>query len=184
MSGTSMAAPHVSGAVARFLSTHPSSPPGQVRKLVRAAGRLDWHAHTDPGWSGVADRDAPSRLLDIEALLGPGLLRVWLSSDGFRIADDGAQRQVRVDVQRGGGYTGGVRLKVKGLRPTVGSARFDRPGPRLDGLNGLGARLNLRLTATGNDRRRELDVTARGSGGLLTASRALGPFVDRRPHGR
>ena len=88
----------------------------------------------------------PSRLLDVAALLGPGELRVWLSTDGFRIAGGAAERQARVDVQRGGGYAGSVRLKVVGLRPKVGSARFDRPGPRLKGLNGLGARLNLRLT--------------------------------------
>jgi hypothetical protein len=171
MTGTSMAAPHVTGAVARFLATHPTSPPMQVRKLVRAAGRLDWHIRTDPNWSGVSDRDAPSRLLDVAALLGPGDLRVWLSSDGFRIAGVATRRQARVDVQRGGGYVGNVRLKVMGLGPEAGSARFDRPGPRLHGLNGLGARLSLRLRAT--DHRRQLTVTARGPGGVPAASRVI-----------
>jgi subtilisin family serine protease len=179
MTGTSMAAPHVSGAVARYLSTHPVSPPMQVRKLVRAAGRLDWHIRTDPNWSGVDDRGAPARLLDMAALLGPGELRVWLSSEGFRIAADSVERQVRVDVQRGGGYTGSVRLKVLGLRPKVGSARFDRPGPRIKGLNGLGARLNLRVAGTSHDGLRQLDVTAQGPGGAPAGSRALGLLVDR-----
>ena len=147
MTGTSMAAPHVTGAVARFLSTHPAAPPGQVRKLVRAAGRLDWDARTDPNWSGVDDRDAPARLLDVAALLGPGELRVWLSTDGFRVAGGAAQRQARVDVQRGGGYTGGVHLKVNGpaaqgrlgtLRPSGTDAQGpQRPGrpsePAVDG---------------------------------------------------
>jgi subtilisin family serine protease len=173
MTGTSMAAPHVTGAVARYLAAHPSSPPEQVRKLVRAAGRLDWHMRTDPDWSGVADRDPPARLLDVAALTGPGELRVWLSTDGFRIARGAASRQVRVDVQRGGGYAGGVRLKVVGLKPGIGSARFDRPGPRLKGLNGLGARLSLRLNDGGGGRR-QVRVTARGGAGTLSGSRTLG----------
>ena len=179
LTGTSMAAPHVAGAVARFLATHPATPPGQMRKLVRAAGRLDWDIRSDPIWSGVSDRDAPGRLLDVAALLGPGELRVWLSIDGFRLAGGPARRQARVDVQRGGGYAGGVRLDVVGLRPKVGSARFDRPGPMLKGLNGLGARLSLRLEATSHDGRRELSVTARGPAGIAAGSHALGLVVDR-----
>jgi hypothetical protein len=115
----------------------------------------------------------------VGALLGPGELRVWLSSEGFRIAADNVQKQVRVDVQRGGGYTGGVRLKVLGLRPKVGSARFDRPGPRLKGLNGLGARLNLRVMGTSRDGLRQLSVTAQGPGGAPAGSGALGLLVDR-----
>jgi subtilisin family serine protease len=173
MTGTSMAAPHVAGAAARFLATHPSSPPGQVAKLVRAAGRLDWHTRTDPSWSGVADRDGPSRLLDVSALLGPPQLRVWVSTDSFRYAGERARRQARVDVQRGGGYAGGVRLKVVGLRPAVGSARFDRPGARLKGLNGLGARLEVRLTGTSGTSRRSVSIAAEGQTGIPTASRPL-----------
>jgi hypothetical protein len=179
MTGTSMAAPHVTGAVARFLAAHPASPPGQVAKLVRAAGRLDWHTRTDPSWSGVADRDAPGRLLDIAALLGPPQLRVWVTTDGFRVAQR-AYREVRIDVQRGGGYAGGVRLKVVGLRPKVGSARFDRPGARLNGLNGLGARLQVRLTGTSGTSHRPVSIAAEGQTGIPTASRhlALGRRVN------
>jgi subtilisin family serine protease len=179
MTGTSMAAPHVSGAVARFLATHPSSPPGQVRKLLRAAGRLDWHTRTDPSWSGVSDRDAPGRLLDVTALLGPPQLRVWVTSDGSRPARASAFRQARVDVQRGGGYAGGVRLKVLGLRPDAGAAHFDRPGARLNGLNGLGARLRLRLTSDDSDGRRPVSVAAKGQTGIPIAIRPLGAIGRR-----
>ena len=71
MTGTSMAAPHVTGAVARYLASHPGTPPGVVRDIVRGAGRLDWEIESDPVWSGVADPDDPHRLLDVAALNGP-----------------------------------------------------------------------------------------------------------------
>ncbi len=59
MTGTSMAAPHVTGAVARYLADHPSTPPDKMRRLVRAAGRLDWNIKSDPVWSSANDSDPP-----------------------------------------------------------------------------------------------------------------------------
>ncbi len=52
-SGTSMAAPHVTGAVARYLADHPGTPPDRMRRIVRAAGRMDWNPKSDPLWYGV-----------------------------------------------------------------------------------------------------------------------------------
>jgi subtilisin family serine protease len=56
-SGTSMAAPHVAGAVARYLEAQPGAPPTQVRAAIDAA--------TDPGVTGRAPGD-PDRLLFLE----------------------------------------------------------------------------------------------------------------------
>lgn len=178
MTGTSMAAPHVTGAVARYLAAHPGTPPGQMRELLRASGRLDWEIRTDPTWSGVADPDDPKRLLDVGFLTGPPDLRVWLSAKSFKMGGNSTARQARVDLQRGGGFSGEVQLSLSGLRAKVGTASLDRPGANLVGLDGLDARLNLRLKRGARDGRRQLSVVAQSPGGP-TGSRALELIVDR-----
>ena len=47
ISGTSMASPHVAGAAALFLSTHPGATPAQVRTALRDAGTTDWVGDPD-----------------------------------------------------------------------------------------------------------------------------------------
>ena len=178
MTGTSMAAPHVTGAVARYLAGHPGTLPGQMRDLIRAAGRMDWEIASDPVWSGVADPDDPHRLLDVAALVGPPELRVWLSTDRFPVGEGDARRQARVDLQRGGGYGGLTQLSVAGLPRKVGRATFAQPGASLAGLDGLDARLDLRIEGTARDGRRQLSVDAVSAEGLV-ANRPLELVVDR-----
>ena len=48
LSGTSMAAPHVTGAVALFKASRPLATPAQVKVALRAAGNHDWKLGTDP----------------------------------------------------------------------------------------------------------------------------------------
>lgn len=47
ISGTSMASPHVAGAAALYLSTHPGATPATVRTDLRAAGTFDWTGDPD-----------------------------------------------------------------------------------------------------------------------------------------
>jgi subtilisin len=180
LSGTSQATPHVTGAVARYLAEHPGTSPTRMRQLVRAAGRLDWFPSSDPGWSGVSDRDPPNRVLDMAALEGDADLRVWLSRARVPVGrGDGTTHRLRVDVQRIGGWDGEVDLGLSGLPGAVGTAAFDLGGPRLEGIDDLGARLTLRLKRDGPQGRRELEVTAQGSSASPSASRALVLIVDR-----
>jgi subtilisin len=47
ISGTSMASPHVAGAAALYLSTHPDASPAQVRAALISAGTTDWSGDPD-----------------------------------------------------------------------------------------------------------------------------------------
>jgi subtilisin len=46
--GTSFASPHVAGAAALYLSTHPKASPSQVRRALINAGRFDYDSAGDP----------------------------------------------------------------------------------------------------------------------------------------
>jgi subtilisin len=48
MSGTSMAAPHVSGAVALLKATRPNLTPAEVKQVLQDLGTLDWKITSDP----------------------------------------------------------------------------------------------------------------------------------------
>jgi subtilisin family serine protease len=48
MSGTSMAAPAVTGAVALYKSSRPDATPAEVREALRYLGNLNWKTSTDP----------------------------------------------------------------------------------------------------------------------------------------
>ena len=49
MSGTSMAAPTVTGAVALYKSSRPNATPAEVREALRYLGNLGWKYWTEPG---------------------------------------------------------------------------------------------------------------------------------------
>ena len=48
VSGTSMAAPHVTGAAALYRSSRPDATPAETRAALIAAGTMDWNTATDP----------------------------------------------------------------------------------------------------------------------------------------
>jgi subtilisin family serine protease len=54
LGGTSMASPHVAGAAALYISTHPGASPATVKSALQGAANLNWATNTDP--DGSADR--------------------------------------------------------------------------------------------------------------------------------
>ena len=174
LTGTSMAAPHVSGAVARYLADHPGTEPERVRRLLRAAGRLDWVLASDPGWDGPSDDGAPLRLLDVAASIGSPGLRVWLAPRDLVVRSGTTKRRVRVDVQRLGGFEGDVSLGLDDLPDGVAGATF---APPTLGFADLGGHLTLSFGGGADEGRYKPRVTA--SGGPLDSGRTFALRVDR-----
>src|SRR5262249_23283885 len=48
LSGTSMPTPHLAGASALYISTHPLATPAQVKQALQAAGSANWNNLDDP----------------------------------------------------------------------------------------------------------------------------------------
>jgi subtilisin len=174
LTGTSMATPHVTGAVARYLADHPGTEPERVRRLLRASGRLDWELASDPGWDGPNDDGTPLRLLDVAAFLGAPGLRVWLAPRDLVVARGTTKRRVRVDVQRLGGYDGDVSLGLADLPDGVAGVNL---APGTLGPADLGGRLTLSFDGGADEGRYKPRVTA--SGGPLSGGRTFGLRVDR-----
>jgi subtilisin len=104
VSGTSMAAPHVTGAVALYKSSRPRATPAEVRVALRAAGTQDWNTATDP--DGVHEP-----LLNVARIVALGDWTVDAVSP-TRLLPAGATLQVPVDVVRAEDVTAEVSLSV------------------------------------------------------------------------
>jgi len=104
LSGTSMAAPHVTGAVALYKSSRPRATPAEVRAALRAAGTQDWNTATDP--DGVHEP-----LLNVARIVALGDWTVDATSP-TRLLPRGATAQVPIYVVRAADVTADVALSV------------------------------------------------------------------------
>jgi subtilisin family serine protease len=173
MSGTSMATPHVAGALARFIAARPGAATDPVGTLIAASG-LDWLTATDPMIEEDPDAE-PLRLVDVGALTSdtPGL-RAWPRRPVVTVPGGVAQRTLRVELQRVGGFTVPVDLSFDGLPAGVTVA-----GGSLAAIAGIHGTVVLDIdeaTAQGDHL-----VTLHAAGGAATGDAAFMLRVDRVP---
>jgi subtilisin family serine protease len=173
MSGTSMAAPHVAGAVARYLALHPDTAPGRMRDLVVASASYDWGAASDPDGT-------PDRLLDVDALLAADQgVALWALPRRLDLGAGVSEGEARLAVQRLGGFEGAVQLSIADLDPSVGQAADPVPAT-LTGLRGLTSTARVDVAAEAPEGEHALVVGA-SAPGLAPTEVSLGIDIDRTP---
>jgi subtilisin len=136
-SGTSMAAPHVTGAVALYKASRPLATPSQVRESLRYLGNLNWYTNTDPD-------PYHEPLLNVSRI---GSLGTFTLSAGTAatISSKGGSVLAPFNVFRSSTFFERVQLSVSGV-PSGWTASF--PAPSLFGWTATSG--TLRLTAPRN----------------------------------
>ncbi len=173
MSGTSMAAPHVTGAAALYKATRPEASPAEVREALRYLGSFRWATSTDP--DGV-----PDPLLDVSRIgpLGTFSLRSEVASaaEPLTLTEAGGTVEIPITIARSTTFFEPVTLAVVAI-PTGFSATVSPS--RAFGFEATRATLRLsipRHTPTGR-----YEVRVRGSYHSLTAETTV--VVDIAPPG-
>ena len=113
ISGTSMAAPHVTAAAALYKASRPDATPAQVRSALRAAGNLDWNTSTDPD-------SIHEPLLDVSHIVSLGDFTLDATpgtSHGSLVGAAGATVSVPVAVVRAEDFPGEVDLSIDAAAP-------------------------------------------------------------------
>ncbi|HYO43852.1 MAG TPA: S8 family serine peptidase [Candidatus Limnocylindrales bacterium] len=113
ISGTSMAAPHVTGAVALYKVSRPLATPAEVRAALRTLGTQDWNTATDPD-------SVHEPLLDVSHIVALGDWTVDATpgtSHGALVAAEGATLNLPVSLFRAEDVPGLVSLSVEADAP-------------------------------------------------------------------
>jgi hypothetical protein len=118
MSGTSMAAPHVTGAVALLKTTRPGLTPGEVKEAIRYLGNMNWKYWTDPD-------QYHEPLLDVSRIGPRGDFSVSAGGGGV-VGGAGGVARFPVTITRTATSFERVKLSAVGL-PDGWSATFDPP---------------------------------------------------------
>jgi subtilisin family serine protease len=117
-SGTSMATPHVTGAVALYKSTRPLATPAEVRESLRYLGNLGWYTNTDP------DR-YHEPLLNVARIGNLGTFSVNAGA-GASISSHGGSVNVPFSLSRSSTFFERVSFSVSGL-PSGWTATMNTP---------------------------------------------------------
>jgi subtilisin family serine protease len=105
MSGTSMATPHVTGAVALYKASRPLATPGEVREALRYLGNLGWRYWTDPD-------SFHEPLLDVSRVATLGTFSLSTGGSTVKISSHGGSAVVPVTVSRSSSFFERVRLGI------------------------------------------------------------------------
>jgi subtilisin len=116
MSGTSMATPHVTGAVALLKETRPYLTPPEVREALQYLGNLNWKTATDPD-------PYHEKMLDVSKLGARGDFSI-ASGASATVGESGGPARVPVRITRSATSFERIRLSVSGL-PAGMTASFD-----------------------------------------------------------
>ncbi len=145
MSGTSMAAPHVTAAAAIYKSSRPDATPAEVRAALRAAGNMDWNTATDPD-------SMHEPLLDVSHLVNLGDFAVDatpFTSHGTLANASGVTATVPVSLIRAEDFASEIDLSIDSGSPFNPSL----DDTKLTGADQVSANLTFTVppdTASGN----------------------------------
>ena len=160
LSGTSMATPHVAGAIALYRVGHPTATPSEVQTALQAAGTLDWFTNTD--------RDAThERLLNVSSFGATPDFSISASPGSVSLPDGGGTANYTITIVRSNGFSGSIEFGVTGL-PGGATASFS---PNLVGDPGLTSALSV--TVPGAVASGTYGLTIIGASGTLTRTASV-----------
>ena len=148
LSGTSMAAPHVTGAAALYKSARPWASPADVKDALVALGTYGWTTRTDPDGH-------PDRLLDVSKIGPYGDFTMGVGSSATFAAPAGGSVSVPINVNRSSTFVERVSL---GATSSSGLGLSFSPWS-LVGLSATRSTLNVTVPVTASPGRYEITVT-------------------------
>ena len=168
MSGTSMATPTVTGAIALYRSTHPYATPAEVRVVLRGLGNQGWKTGTDPD-------KTHEPLLDVHRIGGLGDFGVSLP--GGTLALDESGGPIPITISRTPDAFEPVVFSVAGL-PSGATATITQSTP--GGFDAKSATLRVNLPSTIPSGTVHLTVTGTIQGRSRSDDVAVS-FTDKAP---
>jgi subtilisin family serine protease len=170
ISGTSMAAPHVTGAIALYRASRPTATPAQVKAALAAAGTQDWNTATDPD-------SYHEPLLDVSHIVDVDDFTVDATPDRSRdalVGRDGAVLTLPLRLYRGEEFPGAVDLSVA----AEGPLQADLAEDSLEGLDGTTTTMIVTVPPATPSGDFEITVTAGAAVGPRTRTSVYTVHVD------
>ena len=138
MSGTSMATPHVTGAVALYKASRPLATPAEVRESLRYLGNLNWRTSTDPD-------STHEPMLDVSRIAQLGSFSIDTSGGDVDLSSHGGSASVPIAVTRTSAFFERVRFSADQV-PTGWTVTF--PVASLFGFSATTASASVTAPAT------------------------------------
>ena len=162
LSGTSMAAPHVTGAAALYKSSRPTATPVQVRNALEAFGNHDWKLSSDPD-------PYHEPLLDVSHIVMLGDFAIAAPSPSKVFGSGGGTVKVRVEGIRAEDVPDPIELSVDADSPLGASLSDDL----LSGFDDPTSQLTVSVPAGTSSGTYFVDVTGRIGGTAHTTRVAI-----------